>query len=310
MRDIDNDTYLDYSHRKHPKTVYGEVSMTTVPTIELILNQQKKWAEQNRIAVDKKGYTLSLASNLFLPLLPETWAEFAAGSGHELNGGADVPARMQALHSDSALFVNVFEYWRQNKRIAAVASACGSPPGITAMSFESKCKIFEAGPPPHLDIIFSGESVRPLALEAKFTGPYRPVTQRNNTNLQPYLADDAIWTWLPECKKLAAHVLGQEGKKTDWLHLDIPQLLKHFLGLTCTFGPRKFELLYLWYDFPSAEAGKHREEIEKFKKIIGGEALFRDLTYQNLFNNILAVPGVDPKYTAYLGERYFSQHSY
>jgi hypothetical protein len=280
--------------------------MSTIPTLDLIINQQKHWAAQHGVEIDKKGYALALENNLFYPLSPETRAEFESGKGDELVGH-DGPGKMQALHSSSALFLNVFEYWRQNKRIAAVAAACGSAPGITSMSFEGRCSIAELHIP-HLDVEFTGASVRPLVLEAKFTEPYRFITDRNGTNLQKYLADDSIWTGLNDCKKLAANVLGQEGKKTSWKHLDVPQLIKHILGLTNKYGERKFELLYLWYDFPSAEAGRHREEIAEFGKFVGREVLFRDLTYQNLFNNILAIPSVADKYTSYLGERYFSQH--
>lgn len=102
---------------------------------ESICNQQKWWACQRGIRFDEDGDTLSLDDNQFLPLLPEVRKEFKAGKGDEL-GAAGIRGKMRALHSSSALVVNIFQYWA-NRDVSEIASACGAPHGMTRMHFES-----------------------------------------------------------------------------------------------------------------------------------------------------------------------------
>ena len=94
--------------------------------------------------------------------------------------------------------------------------------------------------------------------------------------------------------------------KTSFTYLDAPQLLKHILGLTTKFGPTGFQIVYLWYELPSSEAEKHRQEIKEFKEQVEDDVCFRDMTYQELFNTLKGRADVDEQYTSYLTERYFS----
>jgi len=55
----------------------------------------------------EKLFVYDLDDNLFEPLTPEVREEFEAGDGQELNGRG-----MHAVHSSSALVVNIFGYWR------------------------------------------------------------------------------------------------------------------------------------------------------------------------------------------------------
>jgi len=93
--------------------------------------------------------------------------------------------------------------------------------------------------------------------------------------------------------------------KTSFTYLDAPQLLKHILGLATKFGPRGFELVYLWYDRPSAEAERHRQEIKDFKEQVGDDVYFRDMTYQDVFNIIKRSLDANKRYISYITERYF-----
>ena len=203
--------------------------MTTGTTFSMILDQQEAWANGEGFGFEKSGkwcdYAHSLADNLYNEKLSvRTLDEFLVGQGNELK------SHMRALYSSSALVVNVFEYWRQVQRISELARVCGASHGITNMQFEKRHKIANLGTP-HLDIEFSGEQIRPFAIEAKFTEPYRITTQRNDTNLDKYLNQSRLWGGLRRCKELAQQVFAQEGKKTSWRHLDVPQLIKHVLGL-------------------------------------------------------------------------------
>ena len=59
--------------------------------------------------------------HLFEPLERTVREDFEKGDGNELKGH---PAKMQAVHSSSALSVNIFQYWLKNKQVSVIAAAC------------------------------------------------------------------------------------------------------------------------------------------------------------------------------------------
>jgi len=86
---------------------------------EYILSKQIQWAYCNNIVLigsksnkGRKAYTKKLDDNLFEPLMPKVKSSFNQGDGGELTGN---PCKMQAVHSSSALGVNIFQYWKKNK---------------------------------------------------------------------------------------------------------------------------------------------------------------------------------------------------
>lgn len=81
---------------------------------DYIISKQIEWARNAGIDLTgSKGnrglsaYTRKLEDNLFEPLTPATMKSFQGGDGGELAGN---PAKMQAVHSSSALGVNIFQY--------------------------------------------------------------------------------------------------------------------------------------------------------------------------------------------------------
>jgi len=268
-----------------------------ITTYRRILNQQQAWAEKRGIKLDENGYTLSLNDNLFRPLSPRSEEEFRFGRGDELSKG-----KMNALHSSSALVVNVFEYWR-DRDVDFIAQACGASKGATSLHFERTYPTRLSGIPPHLDVEFHNPLFRPLVIEAKFTESYRRKTKRH---IKDKYLNSSLWKGLTGCESLVRLICEEEKSVTSFSFLDTPQLLKHILGLTTKFGKRGFELLYLWYDYrPSLEAEKHRREISEFEKCISSEVSFRKMTYQELFKSIRDNPEADPQYIGYLADRYF-----
>ncbi len=266
-------------------------------TYQRIVNQQQAWAKAQGIKFDNAGYTNNLIDNLFLPLSPRSEEEFRSGRGDEL-----ITGKMQALHSSSALVVNVFEYWR-NRNVDFIAQACGASKGATSLKFEQTYPTRLGGIPSHLDVGFSNTIAIPLVIEAKFTELYHNHTKRY---IKDKYLDSSLWKGLPCCGNLIRLIRKEEKAKTSFSFLDVPQLLKHILGLTTRFGKRGFQLLYLWYDYhPSLEAGKHRQEIREFEKSISPEVLFREMTYQELFAKIRDSNKASADYVNYLAERYF-----
>ncbi|MBM2824658.1 MAG: hypothetical protein HW402_322 [Dehalococcoidales bacterium] len=274
-------------------------------TANYIANCQLQWANQENIPLEGyTSYTKRVEDNIFNnELHPDTKREYKRGKGHELDGKR---AHMKALHSSSALVVNVFDYWRCQNRIQDIANCCGAEGIFSGMEFEKTHPIKGMDrTPPHLDVQFTGAI--PLAVESKFTETYHRKTRRDNggTHLNTYLEHSDIWDGIPKTKALAESISQQSGARTDFEYLDVPQLIKHVLGLTCSYYSR-FSLLYLWYKVNSNEAKQHEKELAIFSISIKDEIDFQTMTYQDLFNRITRLPVVDSVYLKYLERRYFS----
>jgi hypothetical protein len=267
--------------------------------IERITAQQLAWAKQNKIALER-SYTSRVEDNIFGgQLYPATRLEYEKGKGHELEG------HMKALHSSSALVVNVFDYWRRVGRIQDIGDCCGADGPVESMEFEKTHPIKGVTrTPPHLDVEFGG--TLPLAIEAKFTETYRRKTRRPlaNTHLDKYIEKDDIWVGLPRLRAVAECIVRQSADRTQFEYLDVPQLVKHALGLNGAYKGR-FSLLYLWYRIDSPEVAQHENELGEFSAAMGNEIKFRTMTYQEVFNRIRRLPNVDPAYVGYLEARYF-----
>ena len=98
---------------------------------QYILTKQTEWANNHGIKlIGSKGdrgrpsYVRRLDENLFQPLLPDVLDAFSRGDGNEL-GSLGSPGKMQAVHSSSALGVNVFQYWASVSEVPVIAAACG-----------------------------------------------------------------------------------------------------------------------------------------------------------------------------------------
>ena len=99
---------------------------------EIILLKQELCARRKGIpltgsagARGRKMYTPTVDDNLFQDLQAQTRADILAGDGGELQDTTSHPAKMRAVHSSSALGVNIFEYWNAPDRIPVIAEACG-----------------------------------------------------------------------------------------------------------------------------------------------------------------------------------------
>ena len=284
--------------------------------IEYIQTKQQIWAKSQGINLigskgdrGKKIYTTALNENLFLPMNSTVKQAFDEGDGNELNQYDGFPAKMQALHSSSALAVNVFQYW-MTKNISTIASACGlckkdntSPKSI---SFEKKFEInknFKFSP--NIDVVIENSinfNFKVFAIEWKFTEPYSTM---GHTGLkEKYISLESIWDDIPNIYQLAQRISPNDN---DFNFFHPAQLIKHILGLKRKYGKNGFRLLYLWYDTPGEECFRHKEEIEKFTKICKDDGVkFHSISYQELIlrlrKDCLDEHG---EYINYLSNRYF-----
>jgi hypothetical protein len=205
---------------------------------------------------------------------------------------------MQAVHSSSALGVNVFQYWQDIGQVSVIAAACGFcqsgsdvPKEIV---FEEKYKIIPVGIPPNIDVVIhnkASSSVERFAIECKFTEAYNPYGHgglKEKYFDQKYLNQE-IWTEIRNTHRLAESIRSDD-KSFCYLHA----------------GKKGFKLLYLWYDTLGEAGSLHRKEIECFTEIAKADEInFLSRSYQELIS-ILSSRYRDehPDYIQYLTERY------
>jgi len=267
-------------------------------SIPLVIEQQTRWARSKGFE-PKNAYLMSLADNLRQQLSTGALTDFERGSGGELRQRGIRPPKMHALRSSAALSVNVFDYWR-SRDPAPLQYAFKLRDRITRVSFEEHFPTGLKGNPPNVDVLLTLEGNRYVAIESKFTEWLTP----RERILQPkyFPSDEDLWTLqkLPNCQALA---IGCQ-ELAPFKFLDVPQLLKHALGLA-----RKkvgtHELYYIYFDWKCPEGEMHRAELARFASLVGEEIRFRALTYQELFKRLAhTVRPDDAGYVNYLTARY------
>lgn len=283
---------------------------------EYILSKQAQWAINSGIALigsrgqrGRPGYTTDLDRNLFQPLDPVIRDSFKGGNGNEIVGTAEKPSKMQALHSSSALGLNVFQYWEKANQVPVIATACGfcrkGNDMAVKIMFEDKYPIdLKFDVPPNIDVVFHNSAtsrVRRFAIECKFTEPYSP--RRHEGLKAKYMSLDEAWKDIPATHALAKSISPNDNQ---FRHLHVAQLIKHLLGLKAAFGKGGFRFLYLWYDVLGAESAAHHNEIEAFSNIVWRDGVkFHSLTYQELIGRLSASHREEHgEYIKYLTERY------
>jgi hypothetical protein len=273
-----------------------------------IIDEQVNWAESRGLLPDQRGYLPRVEGNLLRPLSGSAKAAFDEGGGSELVDTPSRPAKMKALHSSSALAVNVFDYWSDHAA-DVLGSALGLDDTITEITFEAQYPTGLPGNPPNLDVVLALASGDQFAIESKFT----EWMQAKSTGKAPFKGkyfESSVGLWeqrdLSGCQKLAERMQAGE---TVFRHLDVAQLLKHALGLATQLGSA-FSLNYLYYDRPSAEADSHKQEIEQFAAKVDNALRFSAVSYQELYPRLKQVAGDGhADYLGYLERRYFPEKS-
>lgn len=281
-----------------------------------ILEKQIAWANRNNIKLvgskinrGKQAYTTKLEENLFESLLPQTIAEIDNGDGGELKGNATHSARMCAVHSSSAIGVNIFQYWK-NKSVSDIAYALGLCHKDNKLSkeihFEQKFQIsnkFRRSP--NIDVIIKNNdksNIKVFGVECKFSEAY---SSRTHPGLkEKYISEiSEQWKDIPELFEFAKGISPNDKK---YEHLHPAQLLKHILGLKKAHGKSGFRLLYLWYDVLGNDGYQHQKEIKHFSDIVKRDNIkFHSISYQELLikmkNKLYAG---NKKYINYMMNRY------
>lgn len=283
-------------------------------TSRYIQSKQKNFALNNSLELKSKKknkgaalYTERLEDNLFIPLSAEVIEDFSQGDGNELKHSylGDLP-KIHAVHSSAGIVVNLFTHWLKNPVPLAIALKLVSPKTRCRLkiNFEVKvpiCDDFHRSP--NLDVLFrvNGQSkFLAFGIESKLSEPF---SGRGHKGLNPGYLDDKFWIGLPNLKALAVRLSPQD---REFKHLDVPQLLKHILGLSRAFK-RRFKLLYLYSEGLALEGGLHQAEIDRFSQVAKSDKVeFRALSYQALIDRLSTRHrDTDPDYVKFITSRYF-----
>lgn len=190
-----------------------------------------------------RGYVAKLEDNLLVESLrDDTRREFNEADGDELR------EKMRALHSSSALVVNVFEYWRDSERDRKpLAGALGLSTDIESICFERKMPSGLRGNPPNLDVMFALSDGRCLAVESKYLEPYGS----HRGGFAASYRGEWERNGFTSCEQ-SAEDLRSGHPRYSWLSAE--QLLRHILGLANQPKGCQWGLLYLWYALPALSA--------------------------------------------------------
>ena len=282
--------------------------------VEFIKSKQRSWAKRKSFELvggtipnkGEKNYLNNLSDNLFEDLTQESIKCYQSGDGNETKDSKTRLAKMKALHSSSAIVVNLFQYW-QGKDICPILNACkltsrsnkvgyliknigsASPQEISVIPSPFNCEIkfeeqFEICSDksqfphsPNIDVVIS-TSLSDIAIESKFTEPYG--NRKHEGLKQKYVENVSFWNGLPNLYELAKEISPDD---TKFQYLDAAQLIKHILGLKKNCHKKYFHLLYLWYDVIGKEGVEHRKEIEQFAEIARKDHVkFSNVTYQEV----------------------------
>ena len=194
------------------------------------------------VDVDCAGYVESARDNLVPSVRMEDF-EADVGSG----AGAELKKKFRAVHSSTALAVNVFGPFR--RRIADLVLPGFGP--FNNLEFERRCCTGLRGTPPHLDVLLRG-SRDVVGIESKLTEPlskhrasFKPAYREN---IRDERRDSA---WFAEMLRLE-----QEPESYYWL--DAAQLVKHAFGLARTCPCAPVTLFYIYWDELESDLCRYR----------------------------------------------------
>jgi hypothetical protein len=270
-----------------------------------LLRRQRRWAQRAGFAVDAAGYLPTVGDNLRAPLSAAALADFNARGAAEFHDVERHAARMRAVHSSTALGVNLFDQWNRAEP-APLAEALRLPAPICRLAFEPHLPTAAGGSPANPDLAIELHTGELVAVECKFSEWLVPARKRRDIFAGRYFpAGAGVWreAGLPACQSLADDL--QSGREY-FRYLEADQLLKHALGLQAA-GRSRWRLIYLYYEWPGRTGLAHRAELRRFAAHVQGEAGFSSTTVQAVIAGLRkSAAAVEAGYLEYLQLRYMA----
>jgi hypothetical protein len=214
------------------------------------------------------GYVVDWADNLVADVTPADFeSDLRRGSGSELDGQPDAPAKFCAAYSSCALTVNTFGPFRH----AASRLTLAGISEFSDVEFEFPCDNGLQGTNPNFDL-FARTRYSVVAVESKFLEPLscKPADfspQYARAFIGADQRPNAEEPWVKMYRRLCSDPL-------TYRYLDAAQLVKHYLGLWHSFPELNRTLFYLyWEPANAAELAAYRDfrrEITDFALAVAG----------------------------------------
>lgn len=223
---------------------------------------------------DAKGYVEDVGSNLISGVTEEMIeSDYRSGSGKEWQ------KKIRAIHSSAALAANTFGRWKNDPEILKILRQSG----FESPRLEAQCPTGLKGTPPNLDVLLKSQNVV-IGVESKFLEPLKLTKPEFSKS---YLSKEIAPLWEKPWKTLFDQV-----RQWQPSHLDIAQLIKHYLGLRkrqeYQYGRQVF-LLYIYWKPRNAdifpEYSEHEKAIQKVQAIVadGSKVQFVAMDYLELW---------------------------
>ena len=221
------------------------------------------------ILPDEKGYVARIEDNLVPGVSTDLFLnDLKQGSGSELEW------KFRAVHSSSALAVNVFSFWKKQPSSLPIMKE----DGFDKLTFEKKCPTILGGAPPNLDVFLEKDSCV-VGIESKFLEYLMPKI--------PAFAASYFRNTFPNAEKCWLSLL--ESLPVGGVQfLDTAQLVKHYLGLINNYHSRKIVLIYMFWEPKNWKNYdifiQHRNEIENFTNSVSDSVVnFKAKSSQELW---------------------------
>ena len=235
---------------------------------------------------DANGYVDDPTDNLLPGVKRDQFEpDLKNGGGHELE------TKFRAVHSSSALAINTFAPFKDAPGSLTILGR----QRFRSLVFEKHLPTGLKGTPPNLDVYLQSDD-EVVAIESKFLEYFTPkVAKFSNSYSRERLplAEDRWWRVLEESKTAGPR------------HLDVAQLVKHYLGLIRLMNhdgrdgwkPKVATLLYLFWEPTNGheieECQTHRRGIEQLaSKVNGSRIRFGSLSYPELWESWGSVPEI------------------
>jgi hypothetical protein len=198
----------------------------------------------------------------------------------------------------------------ERTRLVAARAYVGVDRPAHSFEFEAQLPTGARGIPPNLDVLFRLKPSGLLGVESKFTEWMTP-KGATSASLAPYVeTESSFWTKAGlSASDLLVRAIQElkEPGEPRFRYLDVPQLLKHALGLKrAAGGESEWHLRYAYLDYPCTARERHEQDIADFADAVGAELHFGAIMYQQLIGSLVAAGTVDVYYETYLRDRYFT----
>ena len=258
--------------------------MSMTEQSRLVANIQKTLRTSAALPCDAQGYVSRPEENLLPGVSLDQFKEDLSNGG-----GRELERKFLAVHSSSALAVNSFCPFKNHPEALTVLGR----KGFTHLSFEKQLPTGLKGTPPNLDVFLTGNT-HTVAIESKFLEYLTPKKAEYSASYVrdrfPY-AESSWWDVV------------EESKQGGVQHLDVAQLVKHYLGLKTMIDQGRQTgtpassvcLVYLYWEpvnwMDLSECRAHREEIMEFsEKVSDAQVTFLSLSYLDLWREWEAIP--------------------